>query len=87
MLPVYLTVINRETNEGILVQWQASQAFNMAVDMLLLPAPGLYDWTLSVHYEALGDLCPVSGWFERLEQASPTATSEATEALTEAPED
>jgi hypothetical protein len=38
----------------------------MAVDMAYLPEPGIYDWTFSVYFEALGDLCSHEGWFELL---------------------
>lgn len=28
-----------------------------------LPAPGLYDWTVSLHSDAYGELCARDGWF------------------------
>jgi hypothetical protein len=76
---IHITILHRETDEGILVRWPAQQSLNMPVEMSYLPAPGRYDWRLVIYDELLGELCPVEGWFERNppDENSPTPTSEA----------
>jgi len=75
---VRLAIWHRQTNQGILVQWPSNQSLNMPVEMLYLDDTGIYDWQLSLYYEALGDLCAVEGWFTRLRPTIPTPSSPET---------
>jgi hypothetical protein len=76
---IHITILNSETDEGILVRWPAQQSLNMTIEMSELPALGRYDWQFTIYNEQLGDLCPVEGWFVRKpsNENSPTPTSEA----------
>lgn len=62
---IRISILNRETDAGLLVRWPSQQSLNMPVEMTYLPSSGRYDWQLTIHDEELGELCPVEGWFVR----------------------
>ena len=87
---VRVVVWQRDSGEGVLVEWPSQQALNMPIEMSYLPDVGIYDWTFALYHPILGDLCPLEGWFERKTAAesstpTPTATSPVTPATTGVP--
>lgn len=53
--------LNPDSNRGVDVPGAALTGFQLPVN--LLPGPGIYDWTVSLHTNAYGDICTRGGWF------------------------
>lgn len=76
---VRVAIWNRESDEGILVEWSAQQALNMPVEMSYLDESGIYDWQFSLYYVEWGDICTVEGWFEKLETITESSVEPTSE--------
>jgi hypothetical protein len=78
--------VHRVTGENQGLQMPGGQHVLVEMPASLLPRPGLYDWTMSIHHERLGDFCTQEGYFFVKAAPSEGATAEATveaEATTE----
>ncbi len=73
--------VHRLTGENQGLQMPGGQHVLVEMPVSLLPRPGLYDWTISIHHERLGDFCTQEGYFFVREEppAEVTAEAEATE--------
>jgi hypothetical protein len=84
---VRFLAVHRLTGENQGLQMPGGQHVLAEMPVSLLPRPGLYDWTISVHHDALGDFCTQSGYFFVREGPPAEATEEpaATEAAESEP--
>jgi hypothetical protein len=82
---VRFLAVHRLTGENQGIQIPGGQVVLAEMPVSLLPLPGLYDWTVSVHHAELGDFCVQGGYFvvktappgEATEEAAAEMTSEA----------
>jgi hypothetical protein len=82
---VRFLAVHRLTGENQGVQMPGGQFVLVEMPVTLLPHPGLYDWTVSVHHDELGDFCTQGGYFFVSDAPPPEATAEIEE--TKEPED
>jgi hypothetical protein len=60
---VRFLAVHRLTGENRGLQIPSGQYVLAEMPVSLLPRPGLYDWTISVHHDELGDFCTQGGYF------------------------
>lgn len=75
---VRFLAVHRLTGENRGLQIPGGQYVIAEMPVSLLPRPGLYDWTISVHHDELGDFCTQSGYFfvRAAQDAKPEETEE-----------
>jgi hypothetical protein len=61
-LTLRFVAIHTATGERQEVEVPGDGLILLQIPAKQLPLPGRYDWTLSVHSETLGELCPQHGW-------------------------
>jgi len=75
---VRFLAVHRRTGENRGVQLPSGQYVLAEMPVSYLPLPGLYDWTVNVHHDQLGDFCQQGGYFFVSALPAPEATAEAT---------
>jgi hypothetical protein len=76
---VRFLAVHRRTGENRGIQIPGGQFVLAEMPVTLLPLPGLYDWTVSVHHDELGDFCQQGGYFFVSESTPDTETTEEPE--------
>jgi len=72
---IQLQIVHRRTGEQVGGEIPGGQFAILQMPVNILPHPGLYDWTITVHSDELGDFCAQEGYFFAL---PPTEQPEAT---------
>jgi hypothetical protein len=80
---VRFLAVHRLTGENQGLQVQGGQHVLVEMPVSLLPHPGLYDWTISIHHDLLGDFCTQDGYFF-VREGTPAEATEEPEATEEA---
>jgi hypothetical protein len=62
-LTLRFVAVHQMTQQQKEVEAPAETAIILQMLVNQLPLPGHYDWTLSLHSETFGELCPQHGWF------------------------
>jgi hypothetical protein len=82
---VRFLAVHRATGDNQGVQLPGGQLVLVELPVNLLPSPGIYDWTISVHHNLAGDFCTQSGYFFASRFAEGTEEPEATDEATDEP--